>query len=264
MRRRTAQQNHHHRQQEQHPLDIFDELEIISSPTNHDKSYNHLFSLTTEMILSEINLDDEVDDDGKEHESHTWVSGSADGIILATGPPTDESFVSIYELLSDSHRAVFLPAHGDLLERLKHISSKRCGFNKKTGRVETYSWRSPDQLKTFKEGGRLFELAFGKSGQLGYWYLPFYGYCDEDLKIDGVKPKRVCCLLCKKLNLKTLQPVRSTLIRHFKTHHHEYFSLFCSNLAPQSFQSELLVDVDAALKNEPLLWEWKLAMAQAS
>jgi hypothetical protein len=242
MRRRQVLPQHQH---QGYPLDIFDELETRNWG-------NDLSSLTTEKILSRVNLDKKaVGDDDDQNESHNPFCGSVDELISTRTEYIGESFVSIYDLLSDSHRAMFLPARANLLERLKLVSSSRSGYNKKTEAIETYSWRSSDGLKTFKEGGRLSEL---RTGKLANWYLPFFGYCDEDLKQCGAEvPKRVCCLLC----LKTLQLAKHTLIRHFRNLHADYFSVFSDHLLSQHSKW-------SAFKNEPLLLEWELMIAQAS
>lgn len=238
-------------------MDIFDELEEIYYVNEY------LLYLTTPRILSEIiDEHDDHDDDGdqSEHESASHDDENdqlVDIVKQEGGNDNDDSMISIYDILPESYRTPFLPLHADRLERLRSVSLRKIGIDKKTNRCETYSWRSPESFLKYKEGGRLNDLNGERTGKLANWYHPFYAYCDNDEDAECYKantshePKKVCCLLCKKLNL--LQPVRNTLTRHIINHHREYSSIYC----PPYFHHScwLFPETESASTQRNLGWE---------
>ena len=229
-------------------IDIFDELEIIGY------LYEDLINKTTihlreerkerkEQIEKERNeqKEQEIKNDENVKNQILNLNNNENNSNLSSN---SSQFISIYDLFNDSYKEPFLPNNLKLLEQLKKYPLRKIGNNKKTHKIEEYSWRNLNDFLTYEEGGRLSELHYEKGGKLANWFLPFFGFYNEDqnLELDNNRKeaKRVACLLCEKLE--TLQFVRNTLVRHLKNHHHDFCVIFYPNDSYHSTQSSIHID----------------------
>jgi hypothetical protein len=241
--------------------DIFDELEYMSFNDREIRdlssdmvlaAYRHMLSYQIASKESEADPEAVIEENVAENGEGNCSSERTESSVVtsSTGVPT------IYEIMSDSFRNRFSTRYSskykELLDKLKTIPVSKVGLNKKTGEMETYTWRSPGSCLTHEEGGKIGNLRDDRSGRQSNWHFPFFGALVQDRSPDKKEYRRVACLLCDQLE--TMHNVRHNLIRHMTSRHSDYAAVFSAVAKRPS---------DAAVKESSPDMHWQIVIKHA-